>query len=204
MSDELTDRQKAVIRLWAEGKTGNYIAGMLGITRNAVIGIVSRLKYKGYLVDPLKLHRKAAGGRPRKIDSPAYTQEEARKRAILSLKSAEELLKDVRAAPEGVKRPTGRRPGRQTPLLPGEPIQHAPRYSPRYENETAPERDGDRWVDFFEVSSTGCKFPRGLGPYKFCNDTRRANSPYCEHHTQMAVNRDVQTYTKMIKDKVAA
>jgi hypothetical protein len=45
---KLSDEQKAeMIRLWQQRKTASYIAGMFGVSRNAVIGIMTRMRNKG-------------------------------------------------------------------------------------------------------------------------------------------------------------
>jgi len=45
---KLSDEQKAeMIRLWQQKKTASYIAGMFGVSRNSVIGIMTRMRKKG-------------------------------------------------------------------------------------------------------------------------------------------------------------
>jgi len=56
----LTDKEKSIVTMWNKNMSGQEIGDELGITRNAVMGILNRLRLKGvvgYKVKP-KTYRK--------------------------------------------------------------------------------------------------------------------------------------------------
>lgn len=42
-----TERNEEILRLWKDGMTGAQIAENIGVTRNAVLGLIHRMKQKG-------------------------------------------------------------------------------------------------------------------------------------------------------------
>lgn len=50
----LTERQKEILKLWNLGKSGPAIAAKLHITRNSVMGVLSRLRVRGFVDYRLK------------------------------------------------------------------------------------------------------------------------------------------------------
>jgi hypothetical protein len=167
----LTDLQAKVLCLWNEGKTGGDIGQQVHLSRSAVLGLLARLRKRGYDVDPHGLHRVKGPGRPKK---------DAFKKRVVSLKAA------AKAVVEESKNetPPKKRRGPRIPHL------ALPVLRPRVPETQA---SSGRWVDFFEVRPDGCKFPAGGGPYAFCNATRQPNSSYCAEHFNMTVDRVPRT-----------
>ena len=93
---KLSARHKEILALWKEGLTGQQIAEKLGTTRNAILGLVNRLRIAGYVEYRAK-HPRPKRGAPRKPHKPP-------KRKMAQLELA------VSAAPPLIPEPVQTRP----------------------------------------------------------------------------------------------
>ena len=57
----MTDRNEEIVRLWNKNKTSSHIAKAVGVTRNTVIGVISRMREKGLITRPKLDNPKACG-----------------------------------------------------------------------------------------------------------------------------------------------
>lgn len=162
-----------LIALWNEGKSASAIGTEMGISRNAVLGRIYRLRGQGMQI---KQHE--------------YQFPEKLVALWREGKSASEIGAEVGMTACAVKSRASRLRRRGIPLehhtrqlIPQMRIREAVIYVPKFKPLPEP-----LIVDTLEGSvslheMSGCKWPVTPGPpHRFCNRVRFENLPYCEGH----------------------
>jgi len=166
------DRVATLTKLWMQGLSAAQIAGILGggVTRNAVIGKVHRLKLSGRARPANAATRARPVSRSRRTatsSSASSTSARAKKRTnatapatigATALKQEEEALNNIDVAPETKEL-----------FIP--------------ENER---------LTLLDLTEDSCKWPIGdpLNPdFHFCGRHSLENKPYCEFHSKRAYHK---------------
>ena len=152
----------------AKNKTCAAIAALIGRTKNAVIGRVSRLIIDG------KMEGKAQNaGRVQKPRADGFANwveaDRAKKKYAADQARAMRLLRARDAPPPIV--------GQQAQTL-------AERFQPGYLGQRGR-------VSIEELTSATCRWPVDMkrGPVRYCGDTPETGSSYCPHHRERSLGR---------------
>lgn len=165
------ERVELLKKLWLEGLSASQIAGVLGegVTRNAVIGKVHRLKLSGRAKPASSAPRARSTPRPgRRVSPPSSAGRSSlggisRQRAMTSapmhgataLKIAEEFVTEAYVAPQA-----------------------AELFIPK-----------EQRLSLLQLNEHTCKWPIGdpLSPeFYFCGQHANEGKPYCEFHARRA------------------
>lgn len=180
------ERVELLARLWSEGLSASQIAGQLGgVTRNAVIGKVHRLKLEGRAKPPVAAE--SAKPQPELVEDADETvvEMEIAPRMVAShaqpaqLRSVGRTMNSLQGA--GLKGATALKMEPEVDLV----------------AEALPERvmtTGEvvpisRNLTLVQLSDRTCKWPLGdpLSPdFRFCGNHSNDASPYCLYHTRIA------------------
>lgn len=168
------EREK-VLAMWQKGETSTAIAERFGVTRNAALGMIARLREKmeaeavGFKKDGRRpnpdsyelLRKRAAGtgGRPRLTDEERNRKRREKRRKSVALgKSAEQVLNGAEWRQKAAERAAT-----------------MPWRLDEYEMDRLP---GKTLVD-----CDGCMWPlTQTSPHLFCDAPRVAGKRYCTHH----------------------
>ena len=73
-----------IVKMWEEGLSGSQIGEKLNLTRNAVIGMISRLKRKGHVFarDEKDQHRKRVA-EERRVKEDKFAEKQAKKEKVI-------------------------------------------------------------------------------------------------------------------------
>jgi len=167
------ERVELLKKLWLEGLSASQIAGILGegVTRNAVIGKVHRLKLSG--------RAKPASSAPR----PRATPRQATTRRVPSGGSTGSALSAI------MKRRNVSAGGAiqgATALKIDEQFETEAYVAPEVQELFIPE---DQRLNLLQLSEETCKWPIGdpLTPdFYFCGNHSEEGKPYCEFHSRRA------------------
>jgi GcrA cell cycle regulator len=166
------ERVELLKKLWLEGLSASQIAGILGegVTRNAVIGKVHRLKLSGRAKPASSAPRARAASRPavRRVPSSSAS----------SGSSLGALMK---------RRSMGAAPMQgATALKIDEQFETEAYVAPQVQELYIPE---DQRLSLLQLSEETCKWPIGdpLTPdFYFCGNHSEEGKPYCEFHSRRA------------------
>jgi hypothetical protein len=147
-----------ILKLWADGHTARRVGELVGMTRNAIIGIVNRAKYSGVDVDPKRLHYGRNGRKPGMVikkrgPAPRSSPMTRRQLSILSLK-------------------------------PDEPEEAPMKEEKNFKLIEKPAETGDtkRWVPILETSRHSCRYSVDK---KFCNAPPHGKHYWCAEHYRL-------------------
>lgn len=171
-----TDAEREeVLAMWQKGETSTVIAAKFGVTRNAALGMIARLREKmeaeavGFKKDGRRpnpdsyelLRKRAAGtgGRPRLTDEERNRRRrEKRRKRVATGKSVEQVLNGAAWRQKAIERAAA---------MPWE--------LDEYETGRLP---GKSLMD-----CDGCMWPlTQTSPHMFCDAPRVAGKRYCSHH----------------------
>lgn len=165
------ERVETLKKLWMEGLSASQIAGELGqgVTRNAVIGKVHRLKLSG------RAKPTSAPSRPRAANRPA-------RRASTSSSSGSSASSMMK-----------RRSMSSAPMIGATALKQ--NEDAEIEHEVMPAQvhelfipEGER-IGLLGLSEDTCKWPIGdplNSDFHFCGQHSLENKPYCEFHAKRA------------------
>ncbi len=167
------DRVELLKKLWMEGLSASQIAGELGqgVTRNAVIGKVHRLKLSARAkpTNSTPRARPAARPAPRRVASPAA-----------SIGSTMAGMNKVRAS---VSRPQSIG---ATALAVNNDVEVEMYVAPVAAEIFIPE---DKRLSLLQLNEHTCKWPIGdplTKDFYFCGQHSQDSTPYCEFHSRRA------------------
>jgi hypothetical protein len=168
------DRDALILRLWAEGKTTDQIGGLLGVTRNVVVGIVYRARANGTDVDPHGYHHKFNGG-------GVLTR---RRKGAKRPQPRTETEANMAAIPAEPK-PDYRRKIKPPTSLPEVPVIDAGDSGENLDRSAAARLELTKPnVRIWRLQPNGCKYATGVskkGEHLFCNALTNGRS-YCDEH----------------------
>lgn len=169
------ERVEMLKKLWAEGLSASQIAAKLGgVTRNAVIGKVHRLKLSGRAKTP-----KSSAPRVRRTPNPGGSTRSSRR------------------APSGGSTVGGYSMPQRTPPSVTHTIgATALKQDQEIVAYQTPRRDAEDVVapmplklTLVDINENTCKWPYGdplQGEFYFCGHGNEENSPYCKYHSKLA------------------
>lgn len=171
------ERVETLKKLWMEGLSASQIAGELGegVTRNAVIGKVHRLKLSARAkpTNAAPRARPAPRPAPRRVASPAATLS-----AGISSMSAAAKVRPVMARPQSI----GATALAQSPEMDAE-LYVAPVAAELFIPE-------DKRLNLLQLTESTCKWPIGdplnKKDFYFCGQHSLETGPYCEFHSRRA------------------
>jgi hypothetical protein len=102
----LNDREKRILAMWEKNMTGGEIGNAIGITRNAVMGILGRLRARGhvgYKVPPPAYRKRVRKGvEPQKTSEPPKPSTKTKPKPAANPDQFEMVvLKDLSLPPHG-------------------------------------------------------------------------------------------------------
>ena len=156
------ERVELLKKLWMEGLSASQIAAELseGVTRNAVIGKVHRLKLSGRAKPATSSSRPRTANRAPRRPSSSGGGAGVKRRMVTNVIGATALkaseMEDVELAPS----------------------QHAELFIPPAER-----------IGLLSLNETTCKWPIGdplLPDFHFCGRDSEESKPYCEFHSKRA------------------
>lgn len=182
-----TDAEREeVLAMWQKGETSTVIAAKFGVTRNAALGMIARLREKmeaeavGFKKDGRRpnpdsyelLRKRAAGtgGRPRLTDEERNRRRREKRRKHVALgKSVEQVLNGAVWRQKAIERAAA---------MPWE--------LDEYETGRLP---GKALMD-----CDGCLWPlTQTSPHMFCDAPRVAGKRYCSHHMAKRYGRGTES-----------
>lgn len=170
------ERVELLKKLWLEGLSASQIAGVLaeGVTRNAVIGKVHRLKLSGRAKPANSAPRARATPRPsggvRRMPSSGASRPSS---GIAS------MMKSRSASPGGMTQGA-------TALKMEDEFQREVYVAPQVQELYIPE---DQRLSLLDLNEHTCKWPIGdpLTPdFYFCGQHSEEGKPYCDFHSRRA------------------
>ncbi|KQT54415.1 GcrA cell cycle regulator [Aureimonas sp. Leaf454] len=170
------ERVELLSKLWSEGLSASQIATQLGgVTRNAVIGKVHRLKLEG--------RARPAAGAVLGADESINT---------VIVEEAEEVV-EVAAVPVSLRLVAGQPAARLSPRIEGATALRAEPegelvvgVTERMPGEVVPI---SRNLTLVQLSDRTCKWPLGdplSADFRFCGNQSNDASPYCVYHARLA------------------
>lgn len=178
------EREDVLQRLVADGLTAAQIAAQMGcgITRNAVVGKVSRMGLRlGFCHGQPRLS-------PQRVWPPALSDEQqiALRAYAKDGLSGLAIARAIGASRQAV---TGYARAQNIVLTPHSPVRlRQPSFPPEPEPEAQCRDDGSP-VTLADVRGDECRWPHGepdAGAFHLCGQAVRPGSPYCAHHTRRA------------------
>jgi GcrA cell cycle regulator len=167
------ERVELLKKLWMEGLSASQIAGELGegVTRNAVIGKVHRLKLSARAkpTNTAPRARPAARPAPRRAASPAAT--------VSSGISAAAKMRSAMPRPQTIG---------ATALAIAPEMETEMYVAPAAAELFIPE---DKRLNLLQLSEQTCKWPIGdplTKDFYFCGQHSLESGPYCEFHSRRA------------------
>jgi len=154
------ERNKNIVILWNENKSSKEIAALLNVTKNTVIGVVNRLRHKGFIT------------RPKENDVKKKSKAEAKK---IYLERA--LKKETKEKQEGKRSHRKRTGGLGTKTV------SLPRLFLPATQSAQP--TGSTGVSLMDLEHDQCRFPvsRIEDQHYFCGAPKRdLRASYCEEH----------------------
>lgn len=171
------ERVELLKKLWLEGLSASQIAGVLaeGVTRNAVIGKVHRLKLSGRAKPASSAPRARSAPRPapRRLATPAP----AGRSGLSGAPGLGAALK-ARSAGSAVQGATA--------LKLSEEYEVQMEAAPQAAELFIPE---DKRLTLLQLSEETCKWPIGdplSKDFYFCGQHAEESKPYCEFHSRRA------------------
>ncbi len=176
------ERVELLTKLWGDGLSASQIAGHLGgVTRNAVIGKVHRLKLETRL-------KTAADGEQApfmaEVLAVAETVVEAANVHVIQLQAS--VRNAVRSAGGGGGGVVGATAFKMDDSDPEEAEAAPAEAPPRPSGEVVPIA---RNLTLVQLTERTCKWPLGdpLSPdFRFCGNHSNDSSPYCQYHARIA------------------
>jgi GcrA cell cycle regulator len=172
------ERVELLKKLWLEGLSASQIAGVLGegVTRNAVIGKVHRLKLSGRAKPATSTPRVRSAPRPaaRRVSSPSSTSRSSGLGTVMKTRNS------MSAGGGG-----GAIQG-ATALKISEEFEVNVEYAPQVAELFIPV---EQRLTLLQLSETTCKWPIGdpLTPdFYFCGQHSEEGKPYCDFHSRRA------------------
>ena len=178
------ERVSLLIKLWSEGLSASQIAGQLGgVTRNAVIGKVHRLKLEGrtktQAVAEVVVKAKPAVIEPSVIDT------------VIEIETPVRFVPQ-QASARGMMRPIGGGSGggmHGATALKMDPVEEIDIMSAPLERVSGEVVPISRNLTLVQLSDRTCKWPLGdplLPDFRFCGNHSNDASPYCQYHARIA------------------
>ena len=172
------ERVELLKKLWLEGLSASQIAGVLaeGVTRNAVIGKVHRLKLSGRAKPTNSTPRARANPRPAGIRRVAGSS--ARPSSGIA-----SMMKSRSASPSGGG---GGMTQGATALKMEHEYEREVYVAPQVQELYIPE---DQRLSLLDLNEQTCKWPIGdpLTPdFYFCGQHSEDGKPYCDFHSRRA------------------
>lgn len=175
------ERVELLKKLWLEGLSASQIAGVLGegVTRNAVIGKVHRLKLSGRAKPASSAPRVRSAPRPapRRVASPSVGRSGGG-----SVSSGSGIAGLMKSRPMS----TGGAIHGATALKISEELEVEAYVAPQTEELYIPE---EQRLSLLQLNEHTCKWPIGdpLAPgFYFCGQHSDEGKPYCEFHSRKA------------------
>lgn len=173
------ERVELLKKLWLEGLSASQIAGVLGegVTRNAVIGKVHRLKLSGRAKPATSAPRVRTAPRPtaaRRVSSPASTSRSSGLGTVMK-------TRNTMSSGGGGGAIQG-----ATALKISEEFEVNVEYAPQVAELFIPV---EQRLTLLQLSEVTCKWPIGdpLTPdFYFCGQHSNEGKPYCEFHSRRA------------------
>ncbi|MDB5542701.1 MAG: GcrA cell cycle regulator [Devosia sp.] len=169
------ERVELLKKLWLEGLSASQIAGVLGegVTRNAVIGKVHRLKLSGRAKPATSTPRVRSAPRPaaRRVSSPSNTSRSSGLGTVMKTRNSMSAGGAIQGA---------------TALKISEEFEVNVEYAPQVAELFIPV---EQRLSLLELSEQTCKWPIGdpLTPdFYFCGQHSNEGKPYCEFHSRRA------------------
>lgn len=169
------ERVELLKKLWLEGLSASQIAGVLGegVTRNAVIGKVHRLKLSGRAKPATSTARVRSAPRPaaRRVSSPSSTSRSSGLGTVMKTRNSMSAGGAIQGA---------------TALKISEEFEVNVEYAPQVQELFIPV---EQRLTLLQLSETTCKWPIGdpLTPdFYFCGQHSNDGKPYCEFHSRRA------------------
>jgi len=176
------ERVELLKKLWMEGLSASQIAGVLGegVTRNAVIGKVHRLKLSGRAKPASSAPRVRSTARPsRRVAAPASTSPRSGGSSIGSHGGV------MRQRPMGGGGGAAPMHG-ATALKISEEFQTEAYVAPQVAELFIPV---EKRLNLLQLSEQTCKWPIGdplSADFYFCGQHSNEGKPYCEFHSRRA------------------
>lgn len=174
------ERVELLKKLWLEGLSASQIAGVLGegVTRNAVIGKVHRLKLSGRAKPATSAPRARAASRPaapRRMSSPASTSRSSGLGTVMKTRNTMSSGGGGGVAIQGA-----------TALKMDEQFAVEMELAPQTQELFIPV---EQRLTLLQLSEHTCKWPIGdpLTPdFYFCGQHSDDGKPYCDFHSRRA------------------
>ncbi|MGB3500461.1 MAG: GcrA family cell cycle regulator [Mesorhizobium sp.] len=164
------ERVEALRKLWSEGLSASQIASQLGgVSRNAVIGKVHRLKLSS------RGRTTAAPARPKKVAKPPTP--------------ASSIIK---SSSRGTTPSGGGRPMTVSIGATALQVQFDTDYAPQHHQRAALQNvvvPISRRLQLVELTERTCKWPNGdplAEDFSFCGTEAGESGPYCQYHSRLA------------------
>lgn len=179
-----TDERVALLtRLWNEGFSASQIATQLGgVTRNAVIGKVHRLKLEGRVKIPAAAPETASSHAGETVAVEAVAEMEMPARVLSMPSAVRPMARPVGGTLGGTQ---GAAALKLDPGVDLEIVFAAPEPQ-RVMGEVVPI---SRNLTLVQLSDRTCKWPLGdplLPDFRFCGNHSNDVSPYCAYHARLA------------------
>lgn len=183
------DRIDLLKRRWTEGLSASQIASELGgVTRNAVIGKVHRLKLESRIKAPDEVAPPLAGIQMRSIarTAPIRPVMEAAPAPVAPRAPAAPSAAPVMSASTPSRAPTHSIGATALKMETVPEYEVAPVTEERVSAEIVPM---SRNLTLIQLSDRTCKWPLGdplSSEFRFCGNHSGDASPYCTHHARIA------------------
>ncbi|RZI57839.1 MAG: GcrA cell cycle regulator [Zymomonas sp.] len=182
------ERVNLLIKLWSEGLSASQIAGQLGgVTRNAVIGKVHRLKLEGRTKTQAAVPEVVVAVKPKPtiaeqtlVETEVDIEVPAVRYAAVAQSAGRSMLRSVGGGNgSGLHGATALRMDPEIEVVVEEPPE-------RVSGEVVPI---SRNLTLIQLSDRTCKWPLGdplSAEFRFCGNGSNDASPYCQYHARIA------------------
>ena len=179
------ERVNLLIKLWTDGLSASQIAGQLGgVTRNAVIGKVHRLKLEGRTKTQAAAPEVVAVKAKPTIAEQTLVETEVEidvpvRYAAVAQSSGRPMIRSVGGSSSGIHGATALKMDPEIEVVIDEPL-------PRVSGEVVPI---SRNLTLIQLSDRTCKWPLGdplSADFRFCGNSSNDATPYCQYHSRIA------------------
>lgn len=181
------ERVELLAKLWSEGFSASQIAAQLGgVTRNAVIGKVHRLKLEGRAKSPGAIAEPAASSKPQLVEVESDSEALADMEPPVRLSSISSVSRPVGRS---IGASMGGGSGAATALKMDTEIELVAEIEPQRAVVTGEVVPISRNLTLVQLSDRTCKWPLGdplLPDFRFCGNHSNDATPYCLYHARIA------------------